>query len=277
MDAATPLGMALALVALVVSIFMEGGSLAQLWNPSALILVLGGTVGFTLTTFRTKDFSMLPKAVARAFSAAREDRAAMAEEIVGVADTARKQGLLELQNRLAQFSDPLLRRGLSLVIDGMDPQAVREVLDQEVAIQRRRLESMAAVLEQAGGYAPTVGIIGTVMGLVHVLSNLGDTERLGPAIAAAFMATFYGIFTANFFWLPLGTKLRGQAERFEENARMIILGVTAIHTGDTPSRLREKLETYLRDESGRAQQSTWAPAPAAPGEMDMATDHPQRD
>lgn len=250
MDWATPAGMAIAAAALIISILMDGGHISQLWNLSALILVVGGTVGFTVTTFRLSEIARLPVAILRAFVPPSEDREALLSDLVRMAEAARRDGILVLQDRLGSIAHPLMRRGLGLVIDGIDPEKLRETLLEEIEVERRDIEDMAAVLEQAGGYAPTVGIIGTVMGLVHVLGNLSEAEKLGPAIAVAFMATFYGIFTANFFWLPLGAKIRAQAQRTAETGHMILVGLTSIYTGENPSVLREKLEVFVRRGAG---------------------------
>ncbi|BDG60484.1 motility protein A [Caldinitratiruptor microaerophilus] len=247
MDWATPAGMLVAIAALVTSIILDGGEVSQLWNTSAFILVVGGTIGFTMTTFPLKSFAQLPRAIARAFRPPDEDRRALIQDMVKMAEIARKDGVLALQERLPAIAHPLLRRGLGMAIDGNDPQKVRESLLEEMELERHRVEEMAAILEQAGGYAPTVGIIGTVMGLVHVLGNLSEAEKLGPAIAVAFMATFYGIFTANLFWLPLGAKVKAQAQRAVETGQMILVGVAGIHTGENPGALREKLEVFLVD------------------------------
>lgn len=262
MDLATGLGVALGLAAAAVAYVMDGGHLNQLWTPSSFILIFFGTLGMTMASFPMKRFLQLPGAVARAFLPRTPDAAAVVETLARLAEKARREGLLALQDDIEQLDHPLLRRGLTMVVDGTDPDQLRANLETQVRLEQQRQEEVAAILEQAGGYSPTVGIIGTVMGLVHVLSNLTEVDKLGPLIAVAFLACFYGIFFANLFWLPLAHKLKVLARHEAELGRLIMEGLSSLQAGENPRWLREKLSIYVEHAGGaRGEREARAPAP----------------
>jgi chemotaxis protein MotA len=252
------LGLLLGLVVAVVSIIgadvMDGGSLAALLNPSAAVLVIGGTIGATAVSHALGDVLSIPALLARALRDRRSHPEAVIQRLVDFAVKARREGLLSLETELAGLDEPFLKRGLQMVVDGADPDMVRGVLETEIASVERRNRAGAHIFETAGGYAPTMGIIGTVMGLIHVLSNLNDASKLGPAIATAFLATFYGIATANVFWLPIGAKLKSKGGAELADRELMLEGILSIQRGDNPSIVRDKLSVYL------------AKAPAEPGE-----------
>lgn len=245
MDLATAAGLGLALVAVVVSALMEGSALASLLKPSAAVLVLGGTLGATMVCYSLKDFLALPRLILRALRPPQLDPAGAAKLLVGLSETARREGLLSLEKQMGTFDDPFLKKGLRLAIDGNPPELVQSMLETEVALLSAKLKSEASIFETAGGFAPTMGIIGTVMGLVHVLGNLAEPEKLGEAIATAFIATFYGISTANLFWLPLGNKLKNLARQEVLLKQLTLEGVLSIQRGDNPYVVAEKLRAFL--------------------------------
>ncbi|MCL4425450.1 MAG: flagellar motor protein [Firmicutes bacterium] len=245
MDMATILGLTLALGALVISILMDGGKLSSLVSPSALLLIMGGTLGATIISFPMEEVANLPKILMLVFFSKKADAKEAIDRVVSLAEKARREGLLILQEDAKNITDKFLLRGLNLVIDGADPEMVKTIMETDLAFTEKRHKRGAAILEAAGGYAPTMGIIGTVMGLVHVLGNLEDTSKLGPAIAVAFLATFYGISTANIFWLPMANKLKERSREEMLLKEITLEGILSIQAGENPRIVREKLEVFL--------------------------------
>jgi chemotaxis protein MotA len=181
-----------------------------------------------------------------------------------LAEKARRQGLLALEDEAAQIENEFLRKGIMLVVDGTDPEVVRSVLEIDSAVLEERHKNGYELLDAMGGFAPTMGIIGTVMGLISVLSNLSDVSKLGPSIAVAFIATFYGVSTANLLWLPLGKKLKGKSQSEMAAREMMLEGILAIQAGDNPRIVQEKLLGYLAPHS-RPQETDGQGAPAEAG------------
>lgn len=244
-DIATILGLTLAVGALLISVIMDGGHLSALISPSAILLIIGGTLGATIISFPMEEIINLPKLILRTFFSPKIDPKEAIDRVVSLAEKARREGLLILQEDAKNITDRFLLRGLNLVIDGADPEMVKTIMETELAFTEKRHKRGAAILEAAGGYAPTMGIIGTVMGLVHVLGNLEDTSKLGPAIAVAFLATFYGISTANLFWLPLANKLKERSREEMLLKEITLEGILSIQAGENPRIVREKLEVFL--------------------------------
>jgi len=180
------------------------------------------------------------------------DPATAIEDIVAMAEEARREGLLYLENRLPEMDDPFLKKGLQLVIDGTDPELVKNILDVEIYTIEERHHVGSSIFEVAGGYAPTMGIIGTVMGLVHVLGSISSPETLGPAIAVAFMATLYGVGSANVLWLPLATKLQNISKKEILVKQLMMEGVVSLQAGYNPVLIRERLVAYLNPTARRA-------------------------
>lgn len=261
MDRATVGGMVLAVAAVLGSVLLDGGNLMAMANLSSLVLIIGGTVGATVIGFGLKELQQLPRAVRVAFREPSADNRKLVAQLVELAEFARREGLLALDGRLDDLGDPFLLKGMRGVVDGLDPELVRSLLETEMEFLARRQKTFVAMLESAGGYAPTMGIIGTVMGLVHVLANLSNTATLGPSIATAFTATLYGIFTANVFWLPLAGKLRFRSQQEMERAEIMLEGVLSVQAGDNPRLLEEKLLSFLV-------QAEPTPTEAAPGERE---------
>jgi chemotaxis protein MotA len=224
---------------------MEGGELKAFVNAPAMVVVFGGTFGAALISFPGATVSRLPAMLLRCFVHRAPARLEVARTLVRLSERARREGLLALEEELEGIENPLLRRGITLVIDGTDPELVRGVLESVMDVEHHEAEGEIAVLEAMGGYAPTMGIIGTVMGLVHVLGSLSDPTKLGSAIAVAFIATFFGVASANLLWLPMASKLKKQtqAEQFLED--MILAGISSIQAGENPRILQERLEPYL--------------------------------
>jgi chemotaxis protein MotA len=244
-DIGTIAGLALAVGAVLGSTLMEGGSLSALISPSALVLVIGGTIGATVISSGLKEVLGLPKLLAQTLRARPYDLQATIDRLVRLAQKARREGLLSLESELAEIDDQFLARGLQMVVDGSDIEAVRSVLETDISFMERRHSIGFTIFETAGGYAPTMGIIGTVMGLIHVLTNLSDSAKLGAAIASAFLATFYGIFSANVFWLPIASQLKSKTQRETDERALCLEGILSIQSGDNPSTVRDKLAVFL--------------------------------
>lgn len=245
MSAPALLGLIGSIAALIVALRIEGGNLGAFVNVSAMLVVFGGTLGATLVSFPTSVVEKFPHLLLRAFRQHGTDPKVVGQILLRLAERARREGLLALEEEMQGIDESFLKRGVLLVIDGTDPDLVRRILESDLAIRQSEEEGECALFETMGGLSPTMGIIGTVMGLVNVLGNLTDPSKLGGAIAVAFIATFYGVASANLLWLPIGTKLKKQAEANSLVAEMIMEGVASIQNGENPRILQERLEAYL--------------------------------
>jgi len=252
-NVATAMGLVIAIGALTMSVLLEGGELQAFVNFPAMLVVFGGTAGAALISFPTATVVQFPRLVRQVFLFRPTPPLLVARKLVSLAERARREGLLALEEELSGIEDPILRRGVILVIDGTDPELVKSVLLSVMAVEHHEHENQVSLLEAMGGYAPTMGIIGTVMGLVHVLGSLSDPTKLGSAIAVAFIATFYGVASANLLWLPMASKLRKQAETHQYLGEMILEGIASIQSGENPRILQERLEPYLpKEHHGRS-------------------------
>jgi chemotaxis protein MotA len=245
MDPSTIIGIGLALAAIVGSLIMDGGDIGSMFLIPPMILVFGGTIGAAVAGGMMPDLKNLPKSMIRAFTAKAVDPAANVAAIVKMAEQARREGLLALESEVAAVEDPFLRRALEMAVDGTDADEVAEILGTEVDAKRSADASAAKIFQDMGGFAPTIGIIGTVLGLVHVLGNLGDPSTLGAKIASAFVATLWGVMTANVFWFPMGNRLKRVSEVECEQMEMTIEGVLAIQAGSNPRMVAQKLNSML--------------------------------
>jgi chemotaxis protein MotA len=243
--ASSAIGLVVAFVGIALGATMEGSNVAAVINPTALLIVLGGTFGATMAGTSFDAVKNIPTLYKKAFSSEPPDLNAKVSELVGYAEKARRDGLLALDEQLSEVEDPFTRKGLQLVVDGTDPELVADVLDAENANMRKRHQAAAQPFEKAGGFAPTMGIVGTVFGLVHVLSNLDAPETLGPSISAAFIATLVGVGSANVIFLPIANRLK-QLSAEELHAReMTVEGILSIQSGDNPRVVSEKLITFV--------------------------------
>jgi chemotaxis protein MotA len=249
-------GILIGLVCLVVAFILEGGHLSALISHTAFLIVIGGTVGATICSFTMTELLSVPKLFRVTMFQKLQNELALIEQLVGLSDKVRREGLLYLENELHNVEDEFMRKGIQLVVDGTDPELVRQIMETELYAVQERHHTGASVFETAGGYAPTMGIIGTVMGLVHVLGNLTNPDELGPAIALAFLATLYGVGSANVFWLPLGSKLKNLSKKEVLLREIMLEGIMSIQAGYNPVLIRERLTAFLR--------------PAKEGEADAA-------
>lgn len=245
MDPLTLIGVVLAFIAIFASMLMEGGNPAALMLIPSLLLVFVGTFGVGMAGMTLPDFIFSMKSAKDAFLGKVPKPDELVTTIVKCAETARREGLLALESQVQSIEEPLLKRGLELAIDGTDPDALAEVLEAEVAATHKRGMIPAKLFESMGGYAPTIGIIGTVMGLVNVLGNLDDPGELGHLIAGAFIATLWGVLSANVLWLPMGAKLKSLNELAHQRNEMVVEGVLAIQAGANPRMVDRKLRALL--------------------------------
>jgi chemotaxis protein MotA len=224
---------------------LEGSNVMAVINIPALFIVLGGTLGASMGGTSFDAVKAIPMLYKKAFMPDELDLPGRVAELVGYAEKARRDGLLALDEQLSSVEDPYTRKGLQLVVDGTDPDLVAEVLEAENDAMRKRHAMCVQPFDKAGGYAPTMGIIGTVFGLVHVLTNLSQPETLGPMISAAFIATLLGVASANVVYLPVSARLKGLSQEEMHFREMTLEGILAIQAGENPRFVNEKLMAYV--------------------------------
>jgi chemotaxis protein MotA len=264
MKAATGIGIVAATVALLMSATMEGTSPASFINISALLIIVGGTTGVTLASCGMESMKRIPTLWKIVLNAEPPDYASRVTLLVGLAEQARREGLLALDAKLSEIDDDFTRKGLQLVVDGSDPALVREVLEAEIDGMATRHAAGAMPFEKAGGFSPTMGIIGTVMGLVHVLQNLSAPATLGPSISTAFIATLMGVGAANVIFLPVASRLKAMSTEEVELRVLTVEGILSVQAGDNPRIVAEKLKSFIAPEERDLDEEGTAPAAAAP-------------
>jgi chemotaxis protein MotA len=245
MDRATQVGLGLGLVAILGANLMEGGNPMSLLLPPPIILVIGGTIGAAVAGGTMTDARNALTSLKRALTWKQVPNADLVAVVVKMADKARREGLLTLEDVVRDVEDDFLKRGVALAVDGTDPEELREILEAELDAKRAADRQAAKFYNDMGGYAPTIGIIGTVMGLVHVLENLAQPEELGHLIAAAFIATLWGVLSANVVFLPIGNRLKRLGELEVARMEVVIEGVLAIQAGSNPRVIAAKLRSLL--------------------------------
>jgi chemotaxis protein MotA len=250
MDITTVGGIFLAFAAILVGQALEGGHVGSILQLTAAMIVFGGTIGAVMVAFPKKDFMMGMKMVKLCFGDKKGDLSGLAKQLVDYASVARRDGVLALEGRLGEVTDPFLRRALQFVVDGVDANVTRDTLEGAIEAEFEEHEMGAKVWESAGGFAPTVGILGAVLGLIHVMENLNDPSKLGGGIATAFVATVYGVGSANLFFLPFATKIKRKLKLEKERKTLISEGVLSIQEGINPRVLEEKLRAYTGEEHG---------------------------
>ena len=235
----------LAIGALLGGSVLKGAGLSGLWSPAAFVIVVLGTLAAILLQTPMKTFKRALKIVRWVFQPPAHDRAAVIAKIVEWSGTARRQGLLGLEAEVQAQPDPFLRKGLQMVVDGVEPESVRQMLEIELHGQARSDLDAAKVFEGMGIYAPTLGIIGAVLGLMAVMKNLADPSMLGHGIAAAFTATIYGIGIANLAMLPIASKLKGLIHHQTNEREMMVEGLIAIAQGENPRNIEARLNGFV--------------------------------
>jgi len=243
-DLASFAGLAVALGALIGGLIMDGGKISDITQVSAAIIVLGGTLGAVMITSPLSSLISAAAGLKKVFFEAAINAEAAIDEMVGYATKARKSSLISLESDLENIDDPFLKKALTLAVDGTDLQELRSMLDLDLAQSEKKAETEAKVFEAAGGYSPTIGIIGAVMGLIQVMKHLENIDEVGKGIAIAFVATVYGVAAANLFFLPSANKLKSRAQKEVQLKELLIEGVVAIIEGMNPKLIRVKLEAF---------------------------------
>ena len=231
---------------------MEGGNIGQLLQITAAFIVLGGTTGAIVLSFPAKTLISALKYLKDVYMPPKSDFNELITEIGGFATKARKEGIIALEKEANNASDPLLTLGLGAVADGTDPTLVREMMENQLSQEEQAVHNAAKVYESFGGYSPTLGIIGAVMGLIQVMQNLSDPSKLGAGIAVAFVATIYGLFAANLVMIPLGTRIKFIYQDVFLYKNMIIEGVLSIQAGESPVLIERKLRSFILEEKKEA-------------------------
>ncbi len=245
MDKISIFGLLLGLLAILGGQVLEGGHLSSLAQPTAMLIVLGGTLGAVMLQSPYATFVRGMKMVRWVWMPPVIDQAQLIRQITAWSHTARREGLLALENTLGQVKDDFARKGLLLLVDGAEPERLREVMDVEINTFEDQMRLSARIWESAGGYSPTIGILGAVLGLIHVMENLSDPSKLGAGIAVAFVATIYGVGLANLVFLPIANKLKAHIHRLVTQREMLVDGLIGIANGDNPRIIESRLQGYV--------------------------------
>ena len=242
------LGLIIGLGGILVGNLIEGGSMSGLLQLTAFFIVFGGTLGATMLSSRLEDLKLALKYLKMAFgSNETSERARIATEITQSAQLARRESILALEQNISKFSDPFMRTVYRFVIDGVDPEVLRRIFEEEIHVAERRKLAAAKVWADAGGYAPTIGIIGAVLGLIGVMNGIEDTTALGKGIAIAFVATIYGVGSANLIFLPISAKLKSLIKFRSETEYMILEGALAVISGLNPYLIEQKMRAFTSE------------------------------
>lgn len=245
MDKISLIGLLLGIAAIVGGQYIEGGHIASLVQPTAFVIVLGGTLGAIMLQSPFPVFVRGVKMARWVFSPPALPAQQLIARITAWGQKARKEGLLALEGQIGGLSDPFMRKGLQLLVDGTEPERIREVLEVGITTYEDDLKAAARIWESAGGYAPTIGILGAVMGLIHVMENLTDPSKLGGGIAVAFVATIYGVGSANLVFLPIAKKLLANIRRLVMLREMLVDGLVGIANGENPRIIESRLQGYF--------------------------------
>lgn len=247
MDMFSVIGTILGIAAVVGGQILEGGHLSQIMQGTAALIVVGGTMGAAMVSFPPQDIKKAVGMIPVIYQNVDMDVRPVIEEIVRIATIARKEGVLAVEGQRDSIENPLFKKTIKYVIDGFEPNTVKEIIDTEIDLSLEEEENAGKVFEGAGGYAPTVGIIGAVLGLIHVMSMLDNPDSIGSGIAVAFVATVYGVGIANLLLIPWGTKLKRKAHQRAMSKEVVKMGVIGIQEGLNPHFLQEKLEVYVEE------------------------------
>jgi chemotaxis protein MotA len=245
MDILSLLGVIIGFGAILVGNALEGGHLDSLMQLTAFMIVAGGTVGAAMVQTPLPIFITAMKSTAHVFFPPKVAASEAIQKILEWSNIARKEGLLGLESMVQGESDAFAQKGLQLLVDGTEPDTIRAILEVELSAREQHDQQAAKVYEGMGGYSPTIGIIGAVMGLIHVMQNLSDPSKLGSGIAVAFVATIYGVGLANLLFLPFANKLKAQVHKQTQFREMVIEGIVSISHGENPRNIETKLQGYL--------------------------------
>lgn len=263
MNKSTVIGLLIGILSLVIGMVLKGASLSSLLNSAAVLIIIGGTVASVMIGFPMYELKKIPQLFKILFT---EQKLMTPQETIALfkdwASTTRREGLLVLENKMTDIEEPFLKNGMRMIIDGNDPDFVREVLMEDIEATENRHETGAQIFTQAGTYAPTLGVLGAVVGLIAALSSLNDVDVLGRSIAAAFVATLLGIFTGYVLWHPFANKLRRLSKREIELKLMMVEGLLSIQSGISSAAIQHKLSVFLplkeRNQEGTASKESVA-------------------
>lgn len=244
MDKISVLGLAVGLFAIIGGQVLEGGHVGSLAQPTALLIVLGGTLGAVMLQSPFATFKRGMRMVKWVWFPPVINHQLLIQQVTSWSQVSRREGLLALENMINPLKDDFARKGLQLLVDGAEPERLREVLEVQITTYEDELRLSAKVWEAAGGYSPTIGILGAVMGLIHVMENLSDPSKLGAGIAVAFVATIYGVGLANLVFLPIANKLKAHIGRLVVQREMLVDGLVGIANGDNPRIIESRLKSY---------------------------------
>jgi chemotaxis protein MotA len=239
-------GLAIGLIAIIGGQVLEGGHIGSLVQPTALLIVCGGTLGAVLLQSPIHVFKRGMQMGKWVWVPPNIEQKRLVDQILTWSQLSRREGLLALENYIPGLKDEFTRKGLQLLVDGADPERIRELLEVDINTFEDEWRQSAKIWESAGGYSPTIGILGAVMGLIHVMENLSDPTKLGAGIAVAFVATIYGVGLANLVYLPIAGKLKYYIMRMVSSREMLIDGLVGIAAGDNPRIIESRLKGYLR-------------------------------
>ncbi|MEC2077345.1 flagellar motor stator protein MotA [Metabacillus fastidiosus] len=246
MDKTSLIGLVLAVIAVGVGMVMKGVSVSALGNPAALLIIILGTIAAVVIASPTSEVKRIPKLFGILF---KEQKIPAIQELIPLfsdwAQVARKEGLLALEAKLSEVEDPFLRNGLLMAVDGQNAEFIRDVMNEEINAMEERHQAGASIFTQAGTYAPTLGVLGAVVGLIAALGYMNDIEALGHAISAAFVATLLGIFTGYVLWHPFANKLKTKSKHEVKVRQVMIEGVLSVLEGQAPKAIEQKLATFL--------------------------------
>lgn len=239
------LGIAIGIGCIILGNLFEGGSVLSLIQVTAAMIVLGGTLGATILSSRVADLRLALSLAKQVFSGDEDlEREKIANEIIATGQMARKDSVLALESQIARFSDPFMRTVYRFAVDGVEENVLRRIFTEEIKLNERRKNAAAKVWADAGGFAPTMGIIGAVLGLIQVMANITDTSALGHGIAVAFVATVYGVGSANLLFIPISNKMRAMIRHRSETELMILEGAIAVHGGSSPFIIEQRLRSF---------------------------------
>jgi len=254
MDITTVLGVLIAVGGLCAGILLEGGNLIAYVGFSAFVIIAGGTTGAVVGSHSVHALMNVPRLLIIALTQTHYDIASIITMIGNFSDKARREGILSLEAELSKINDEFLKLGIQLIVDGTDPALVRDILETKIANIEDRHHHGAKIFEDAGGFSPTMGIIGTVLGLISVLSNITNAAELAKSIALAFIATLYGVGAANILWIPLANKLKSKNKQEILIKSIMLEGILSIEAGDNPRIAVQKLKAFLaQSEAGKIQ------------------------
>lgn len=246
MDRSSLIGVLLGLLGILAGQYIEGGSVASLFHPAAMLIVLSGTTGAVLLQNSFEDFVASLKMARNVFINPKDDKADLANRIRVWSEHARKEGIMMLEDFIKRESEPFIKKGLFLMTDGTPPDKIREILAIDLYFYETKQRNRAKIWSAAGGYAPTIGILGAVLGLIQVMEHLSNPEKLGSGIAVAFVATIYGVALANLIFLPIANKMRLHIQEELKRREMLINAWVSIANGDHPKVVSERLDAYLQ-------------------------------